>query len=58
MHIAAPLSCQGFYATRIIARRIVHALMIGAAVASCAALGTIVAALALLDFVGAVTWGK
>ena len=57
LHIAEPLSCQGFYATRIAARRVMRGLIALAIVAASLIVGTAVLALAALDFVGVVTWG-
>jgi ABC-type dipeptide/oligopeptide/nickel transport system permease subunit len=55
--LQSPLSCQGFYATRIAMRRIGRSLMVAAITAFCVGLGAVVSAMAVLDFLGAVTWG-
>ena len=56
-HIAEPLSCQGFYVTRLAARRVIRAAIIVALTFASLALGIGVLLLGIFDFLGVVTWG-
>ena len=55
--MSEPLCIEGFYATRMLARRAARFALFLAMIAAAIVLGTAVAVLAVLDFVGVVTWG-
>ena len=55
--MSEPLCIEGFYATRMLARRAARFALVLAMIAAAIVLGTAVAVLAVLDFVGVVTWG-